>query len=290
MKKNNLQPVYKRQRFLLSFISQLENGATATEIQKLVFLYMQTEKLDFYDFVPYKYGPYSFQLADDIDSLCQSKFLINDKINSNIKSRYRAQETFLFPIAQERGSKLIRKAYREYPYYSVNSIIIGSLFRGKEATFFKNIKEHYIKTSRTLFTIGYEGKSLEQFLNTLIVNDIHVVCDVRKNPLSRKFGFSKAKLQQAVKGIGIKYVHIPNLGIESELRIDLNTENDYKKLFCFYSKQLPSQEEYLEYIYTVLCSEKRIALMCFEKDPLMCHRHIIRDFLVEKYKLRSRDL
>lgn len=57
MNENINQPTYKRQRFLLAFIRQLQCGVTSTDLQKLVFLHTISEGLDFYGFIPYKYGP-----------------------------------------------------------------------------------------------------------------------------------------------------------------------------------------------------------------------------------------
>lgn len=65
----NLQPTYKRQRFLLSFMRQLNDIVSLTDLQKLVFLQTMKGGLDFYDFLPYKFGAYSFQLAEDVDIL-----------------------------------------------------------------------------------------------------------------------------------------------------------------------------------------------------------------------------
>jgi hypothetical protein len=48
-----------------------------------------------------------------------------------------------------------------------------------------------------IVTIGYEGRSLEAFLNLLLQNSVTLLCDVRRNPLSRKYGFSKSTLSKA---------------------------------------------------------------------------------------------
>ncbi|MDG5800640.1 DUF488 domain-containing protein [Marinilabiliaceae bacterium ANBcel2] len=85
-----------------------------------------------------------------------------------------------------------------------------------------------------MFTIGYEGISLEQYINKLIVNDIKVLCDVRKNSFSMKYGFSKKQLKTTCDGVGIAYIHIPEVGIESDKRQELNTQADYDKLFKIY--------------------------------------------------------
>ena len=63
------QPTYKRQRFLLDFVKQLSTDATTTDLQKLIFLHTTSGYSSYYDFIPYKYGPYSFQLAEDITIL-----------------------------------------------------------------------------------------------------------------------------------------------------------------------------------------------------------------------------
>ncbi len=283
-----IQPTYKRQRFLLSYISQINNGVTATEIQKLIFLWTMKEENYFYDFIPYKYGPYSFQLAEDIEILCKNKYLHRDGKFIKAISNYESDSSFAIPI--ERGDNLLRKTYIEYPYFTINSEIINRLFAGSETDFFSNEKNKYLKNTQMLFTIGYEGKSIESFMNLLIKNDVKVLCDIRKNPISRKFGFSKRKLDYITDKIGIKYIHIPSLGIESEKRHTLESLNDYRILFDDYEKILPSLDKYLESIYYLLCSNYRIAIMCYEKNPEMCHRHVVRDYLIKTYQIRSIDL
>lgn len=131
MNENINQPTYKRQRFLLAFIRQLQCGVTSTDLQKLVFLHTISEGLDFYGFIPYKYGPYSLQLAEDLDILRRDGYLSIEcmKEGSRIKAVGECPKTAFFRKAKERGDALIRRAYREYPYYAINSEIIGRLFR-----------------------------------------------------------------------------------------------------------------------------------------------------------------
>lgn len=288
MPDNNPQPTYKRQRFLLSFIRQLKDGVTATDIQKLVFMYTMHNKAEFYDFVPYRFGPYSFQLAEDIDILCRDNYLSKEGSYIQALGRYKLET--LFPVMSERGNSLIKKAYIEYPYYAINSEILENLFDENETVNFINKRKEYSRQEQMLFTIGYEGKNIESFMNTLIQNDVHLICDVRKNPLSRKFGFSKTKLQHIADRVKIKYMHIPALGIDSDKRAFLNSEDDYRCLFADYAKHLPALKMLLEDVYSLLISNKRIALMCYELKPEMCHRHVIRDYIVNTYKTGSTDL
>jgi uncharacterized protein YwgA/uncharacterized protein YeaO (DUF488 family) len=282
------QPTYKRQRFLLSFIQQVSGTATLTDLQKLVFLYAAAGGSEYYDFLPYKYGSYSFQLAEDIEILERDGHVVFS--NSRIKSTTSPSIKNQYLIADERGDSLIRKVYREYPYYAVNSEILTRLFDEAEIEQFQQIKDRLSKDMQVLFTIGYEGKSIEAFVNALIQNGIRLLCDVRKNPISRKFGFSKNKLKHIAETAGIRYAHVPALGIESNRRGFLETEEDYKTLFRGYARELPMYHEQLESLYYLLQTDRRVALMCYEKEPEMCHRHIIRNYLVCTYGVESMDL
>lgn len=282
------QPTYIRQRFLLAFIRQIKSGVKSTDLQKLVFLYLKSTNSNMYEFIPYKFGSYSFQLAEDVDILHRDGYLLVDGSRILAAGDYLVETPF--SIATERGDTLIRKAYRAYPYYAINSEITSRLFSEAEAKSFEEKRKSFAKTNQVLFTIGYEGKSIEAFINVLIRNNIRVLCDVRKNPLSRKFGFSKSKLQHVLEIIGIKYIHLPDLGIDSDKRHSLNTVDDYQQLFNKYQKSLPNLKPQLDALYSLLLSDDRIALMCYEKDPQMCHRHVIRDFISDVHPIRSIDL
>lgn len=288
MDSGNTQPTYKRQRFLLSFIRQLDGGVSATDLQKLVFLHTMRERVEYYEFLPYKFGAYSFQLAEDVNTLRRDGYLTDEGTRVNAAGTYLLDN--LFTIETERGNALLRKAYREYPYFTINSDMIDTLFSREEAARLKNERQQYVQTEYALFTIGYEGLSIEAFINVLIQNGITLLCDVRLNPLSRKFGFSKGKLEHITGMVGIKYVHIPDLGIESDKRRSLETVEDYEDLFADYAETFPQRKAHLDRVYSLLCSDIRIALMCFEKDAAMCHRHIIRDFITDEYEVRSKDL
>ena len=287
MEVNASQPTYKRQRFLLEFMNQIEN-TTSTDLQELIFLNSVNEDLSYYNFIPYKYGPYSFQLAEDIDILQQKGYLTKRDTHIYITQKQTQDKTF-FNVT-ERGKTLIRKVYKEYPYYSINSKIIGNLFSLTELEHFENLKKEYKQMGQVLFTIGYEGKSIEDFVNKIIQNDVRILCDVRKNPISRKFGFSKTKIKHILEEIGIKYTHIPELGIETEKRANLDTTKDYQNLFQEYELTLPKRKKYLDDIYSFLYNNKRVALMCYEKEAEMCHRHVIRDYITSTYNIRSLDL
>jgi len=289
------KPVYKRQQFLVAFINALPNGCTMTDLQKLLFLYSKTSNINFYDFIPYKFGSYSFQLAEDVDIMEKAGWISRkeNKINytGHLSSPLFDYTTSDFKtIDSKRGDQLIKMMYNTFPYYAINSEILPRILNDSEINIINETRKQLEKTEQVLFTIGYEGLSVEVYINKLINNDIKLLCDVRNNPLSRKFGFSKNNLKHYLTSIGIEYIHIPELGIVSNKRKNLEGKDDYKTLFKEYETSLSNKRSYLDDIFNVLKTKKRIALTCFEHDPCCCHRHIIRDYLVKQYSLKFEDL
>jgi len=283
-------PTYKRQQFLLSLIKHLKNKVTATDLQKVVFLYTMESGMNYYDFVPYKYGAYSFQLAQDIEVLCKDGYMTAENRLVEPERYSFAIEINVSAIEKSRGNLLIRKVYERYPYYAIRSEIAEKVLDRVALQTVRAVNRQLVKTEQVLFSIGYEGKSIETFVNILLKNDIRLLCDVRRNPISRKFGFSQGKLQHIVESVGILYVHIPELGIDSTERQSLETQADYSALFAKYEKTLSSKTKALKHTYSLLKSNVRIALMCYEQDPNCCHRTVIKNYLVEHYHTKSEDL
>ncbi|MDE0151338.1 MAG: DUF488 domain-containing protein [Bdellovibrionales bacterium] len=207
--------------------------------------------------------------------------------NCNFLSEIDLQDKeHILDIKKEYGAMskraLLYKIYSDYPYYAINSEIVEKAGLNKKEK--KSIlNEKPKQKERCLFTIGYEGRSIDEYLNLLIKNNIKILCDVRKNPLSRKYGFSKRSLQKKLIELNIQYLHIPNLGISSQLRKNLKSEQDYKNLFSIYTKEiLPFGKSELDIIINNLNSNRRVALTCFEVEPEKCHRHCISSTLQKK--------
>jgi uncharacterized protein (DUF488 family) len=177
------------------------------------------------------------------------------------------------------GDALISEVYRRHPYFAINSRIIERILpsqSAREAIEFERPKRH----KGGLVTIGYEGKSLEAYLNQLIKNSVTLLCDVRNNPLSRKYGFSKKTLKHACENVGIRYEHLPKLGIISEKRRTLKTTADYEALFVEYEREvLPEQTTELAKIDDWMIDGHRVSLTCYEALSCDCHRHCIAEFL-----------
>ncbi len=286
------KPKFYRQRFLLSLLRIINRDISQTELQKHSFLFSQQQTMG-YDFIPYQFGCYSFQLNKDINDLEQAGFveITDHKIKlleqNPISWLKTADSNQLFKYPKEtkkmNGDDLINFVYKNYPYYAINSKIINRICSSKEKTQIRNEQARITQNTSVIYTLGYEGISLETYINKLIKNNIGLLCDVRKNPFSRKFGFSCKTLSNLLPKIGIDYVHIPQLGIESNKRQDLDNKESYKKLFDEYKTTLPDREEALDKVLNLQKKYQRIALTCFEKLHFDCHRHCVSDYLANKY-------
>lgn len=278
--------MYYRRKILLSLLENFDGQLNKTSLQKLLFIYTRWQENKAFDFVPYKYGCYSFQANQDLKTL--GKYgLVHESANSNsplwVKSTTEdftstlknTDKTLMQKLksaySETSREELIKYTYQNYPFFAINSEIASRVLTVTELE--KVYKQKRQFSESKLFSIGYEGKSLEKYLNQLIINDVKLLCDVRKNSLSMKFGFSKNQLKNACENVGISYLHIPELGIVSEKRQSLNSLKDYQVLFEEYEKTvLVESKEHLLNINDLLKKYNRVALTCFEATECMCHR------------------
>ena len=136
------------------------------------------------------------------------------------------------------------------------------------------------------YTIGYEKKTIDQFLKLLETKKICTLVDVRKNPISQyKPEFSKENLKETLSKNGIRYVHYPELGVPSEIRRKLGETGDYDWFFKQYDENVVPKLDEVD-LETL---NHPIAIMCVELDPTKCHRHRIA-LALEKRGLRGYDL
>jgi uncharacterized protein (DUF488 family) len=280
--------MYYRRKVILSILSEFGGRLPKTTLQKLLFIHSRLQNIKTYDFVPYSFGCYSFTANQDLLTLKKygiveelthqsTQFWVkSDKIDYTVSLSIQDFECLKIlkrDFSLFNQEELIKYTYLNYPYFAINSKIAEKVLDSKEHERI-NVQRHIIKKEiPVIFSIGYEGKSLESFLNQLIINNIKVLIDVRKNALSKKFGFSKSQINLACSSLNIKYIHLPELGINSENRKDLKSHEDYLSLFKEYeTNTLPFSEKSLSEILTNFQQNKRIALMCFEADVKMCHR------------------
>lgn len=283
--------LYSRQRVLLALVQAFGGKLSSMDLQKYLFLYTKKyQKVRSYEFIPYKYGCFSFQSYAD-----RRRLIDVGAIKSTDTWELDEQIDYLSQISLEdrknilifkhqyigiKGEHLVRDVYRQYPYYAIKSEIAVKLMNENELKKIEQAKPCQVDS--VFFTIGYEGNSFDNYLNRLIENNIHVLCDVRKNPLSRKYGFSKKILSETLSKINIEYVHIPNLGIVSEKRQILNSQSDYDRLFDEYEKStLKENIEDLQKLYGIFQVHQRVAISCFEAEYYMCHRSRIAKALTK---------
>ena len=165
------------------------------------------------------------------------------------------------------------EAYRRFPYYAIRSEIAERVLRGDQTTLCRIDAARPQPTPSALVTIGYEARSLERYLNLLLQSGVTLLCDVRRNAVSRKYGFSKSTLRDACANLGIRYEHLPDLGISSERRRTLKSRTDYTRLFKEYEQcHLPRQLEALANTIQWIRSGECVALTCYERDAENCHR------------------
>jgi uncharacterized protein (DUF488 family) len=275
----------ERQWVLLSLLDELGGDVPNLDFQKLLLLYCnEADKEPIYEFVPYRYGGFSFSLYADKRKLTEKGYLadqerawiLTDQGRAAIQTRsasLTSLESFARRYSGLRGDALIAETYRRFPYYAVNSEIAERVLAQDEHALRAVATARPTTRGAGLCTIGYQGRSLEGYLNLLMRESVTLLCDVRRNPLSRKYGFSKGTLAKGCEGVGIRYEHLPELGIASSERRDLRSSDDYNRLFARYTREtLQRETNALSRIADWIRAGHRVALTCYERDAAECHR------------------
>jgi hypothetical protein len=288
--------LYARQMRLLALLDALGGTVANLDFQKLLFLYCQeTDAPSDYEFIPYRLGAFSFTSYADRRKLVQYGLIGTDEqtwiLTVTGRKAIEGKHEILKPFQifarkyQElRGDTLVAESYRRYPYYGTRSEIAPRVLIKDPGALLRIDKARTPHGHAGLATIGYEGRSFEGYLNTLIESGVTVLCDVRRNPFSRKYGFSKSTLSKGCESIGIRYEHLPELGIASEQRQDLKTQSDYDRLFQRYVREvLPMQGAALQKICNWVKNGEKVALTCYERLPIQCHRKHVAERLVKEF-------
>lgn len=289
--------LYRRiviQSLLQTFGGELSN----IEFQKYLFLFTRLQERKSFDFVPYRFGCFSFQSCADKRAMTFYGQLVDSKNwkkkdNENYLSRLSATDCNALEEVKAKfgGMKrndLLRHVYETYPYYSVNSELKEEIFGADHHEAVDVLFPDELKPM--LFTIGYEGKNIDSFMNHLIHVGVRLLVDVRKNAVSMKYGFSKNQLRGILQKLKIQYVHISELGIESEKRRNLSSQSDYDRLFDDYERTvLKTRVDEINRIIQTVVGKGRVAITCFESSHARCHRGrlaaAISDMPAWKYQL-----
>jgi len=271
------QMMLKRHRVLLGVLLNAPHVPTRTELMKWAFLMREETPLSsehsFYDFVPHKYGPFSFLVYRDLEELRRLGYLSDNTLAirppvapqaassfMSLASRYRgAVEYVLTRYGSLSRAQLVRVVYENYPWFASRSQLDPHSRRvpvGEPA----------------IYTIGYEGKSIDCFMKCLLKASINRIIDVRMNAVSRKYGFAKVTLSRIGAALGIGYAHFPELGTSRQERHGLRTQEDYDGLLDRYEESVLPRVQESRREAAALMAESPSVLVCFESDSRYCHR------------------
>jgi uncharacterized protein (DUF488 family) len=134
---------------------------------------------------------------------------------------------------------------------------------------------------QTLFTLGYQGQSIERFIDTLQTHGITTLVDVRERPYSRKPDFNKKRLAARLAVEGIDYVHLVELGTPKPLRDEVRRSKDYPAFFAAVTPLVEAEEQALQAILT-RCATSSCALLCYEANASECHRLAVAEALLRR--------
>lgn len=287
----------KRQKTVLALLSRANRPLSPTVFVKLAFLLRQETDLKneptFYDFVPYRYGPFSFALYRELTNLRRDGYVTSDEehvalcektIDLTEEKIYELPTAFheaVDNVVKRCGSKsrmeLVEDVYTRYPWYATKSELTD--LRPKSSV-------QVQKACPAVYTAGYEGKSVDAFFNNLLKKGIQLVIDVRANPVSRRYGFSKRQFSEIAGRLGLDYHHIPELGIPSKYRVGLSGFDSYQRLMEKYEEEIiPKIGDKIDEV-CILMEETPAILMCVEKDIRCCHRSRLAENIARKTGLK----
>jgi uncharacterized protein (DUF488 family) len=264
-----------RQKILLLMLKYAGRPVGRVELMKWCFLLRHESGTEggssFYDFVPYKYGPFSFVLYQELEKLQSMSYVLSHedqvwKLNTELVSAAvdvsPAVEREVRRVVRQFGTltsnELLDYVYQRHPAFTVNSERQKLALRPK--------------TEVAVYTAGYEGLSIDGFLNLLIETGIERLIDVRSNPIARRYGFHKSTLSHLVNKLGIEYRHFAELGIQSEIRRIFPADSDRRRMFDEYEINTLSNEASTVETVRDLVSGQPSVLVCMEADPACCHR------------------
>ncbi|MCU0712005.1 MAG: DUF488 domain-containing protein [Pirellula sp.] len=271
-----------RQKVLLSMLELADRPVGRIELMKWAFYVRQVSPSkggdSFYDFLPYHFGPFSFALYQEVGKLEEQGYVTSSDENhwtlgpmnptkppKDVDADARNAVKTLSHLSVD---NLLDQIYARFPYFTMNSKRQRLVERPEGR--------------QEIYTSGYEGLSIDAFLNRLIENGIKRLIDVRRNPIARRYGFHKSTLKRLTETLGIDYVHFPELGISSELRQSLDTQDDYDRLFARYNLTTLVDEKHAIQSATTLCKDIPSVLVCMEAEPCCCHRsHLAQRIAVD---------
>lgn len=290
-----------RQKTALALLACAKKPLSQVIFVKLMFLLRHETGMrsarSFYDFVPYKYGPFSFTLYQELTNLRRDGYVSSDeerlalceqtiglaeeKIDELPAAFHEAVDNVIRRYGRESQTRLVGEVYARYPWYATRSELTD--LKPKTSVRTK-------KAQPAVHTAGYEGKSVDAFFNDLLKKGIKLIIDVRANPVSRRYGFSKRQFSEIARRLGLDYCHMPKLGIPSEYRTDLTDFESYQRLLMKYERlMLPKFEKEICDL-SKLIKKTPAVLVCVEKDVRCCHRSRLADVVSRRNGLEVKHI
>ena len=267
-----------RQRVLLSLLRAFGGEIGERDFQRLLFDYgrlCRDRGMDApYDFVILERGLRSFTAVADRDRLAHRGIVESGTwrlttVGRRLAKTFKNRDVAVFAARRQRlGYRAETDGNGPTP--------VGGHFCSEAG------KDNDSPNGGLLATIGYERRSYEAYFNQLLRTRISRLCDVRHNPLSRKWGFSKRLLSQGCEELGIRYESFPELGIDSEHRASLSDRTAYGRLFARYEATiLPRHHTAVAKIAGWVDAGERVAISCYERDSRDCHRSRLATAIVK---------
>lgn len=272
-----------REKVVLALLREANRPVGSLMLTKLFFLLRHetgiAQKITgFYYFVPYRFGPYSFVLHNDLTGLSRNgyieasdeKWRLGRLVEPNRDWMSELDESVakaLSYVYSSRGSltadDLLKYVYSTYPWFASKSEL-------------KHLVPDTVPVAKrapvAVYTVGYQQKSVDGFLASLLTQGIGCIIDVRSNPVSRNYGFAGRTLAALAAKLGLQYRHFPQLGIPSLERKAITSEDGYNALFAAYRKKVLVRESDSMSQVAFLMQGTPAALLCYEADASCCHR------------------
>jgi uncharacterized protein (DUF488 family) len=133
-----------------------------------------------------------------------------------------------------------------------------------------------------VFTIGYEQRTGEECIASLLEAGVDTLVDVRERPFSRKPDFRKAAIERRCRAAGLAYESWTRLGSTGHQRRQLRETRDFSTFARRYRDFARRRRATELHALATLARTKTIALICYERAHEDCHRSIIADLLADR--------
>ena len=278
--------MHQRKQALLRLMHLAGGSIDRLRLVKLMFLHAREPGVPptrRYDFVPYRQGPFSFAMYRDLRSLVESGLATDEgehEIGLTPQGSAMAIEFGGSAVAAEdrvharwegrTTSELIDHVYGVDRWFTQRSDRSGGRY-----------KRAMPVAARNVYTVGYQGLSIDGFLNLLLRRGIQVLVDIRHVPMSRVYGFHSSTLGRHCTSVGIEYLSERDLGVPKGVREAYWSTGDHGAFKAAYSEIVRRNVGSMKRVAGQM-RESATAVMCVEASAHECHRRLLAAALVHE--------